>query len=82
MGNLQPDVNVVLIGGSSHAGKSTVSESLAATLGWEHLSTDRQAAHPGRPWRPVPEVFRQRIHVGRRCWTEWRSTTFACRSTS
>ena len=61
MGNLQPDVNVVLIGGSSHAGKSTVSESLAATLGWEHLSTDRLAAHPGRPWRPAPEKVLDRV---------------------
>ena len=61
MGNLQPDVNVVLIGGSSHAGKSTVSESLAAMLGWEHLSTDRLAAHPGRPWRPAPEKVLDRV---------------------
>ena len=30
-------------------------ESLAANLGWSHLSTDRLAAHPGRPWRLVPE---------------------------
>ena len=36
---LQPNLKVVLIGGSSHAGKSTVSESLSAMLGWSHLST-------------------------------------------
>ena len=47
-------MKVILIGGSSHAGKSTVAESLAAKLGWSHLSTDRLAAHPGRPWRRVP----------------------------
>ena len=51
----QPNLKVILIGGSSHVGKSTVSESLAETLGWSHLSTDRLAAHPGRPWRPAPE---------------------------
>ena len=49
-----PYVKVILIGGSSHAGKSTVSESLAAKLGWSYLSTDRLAAHPGRPWRRAP----------------------------
>ena len=54
MGNLLPNLSVILIGGSSHAGKSTVSESLADKLGWSHLSTDRLAAHPGRPWRRTP----------------------------
>lgn len=49
------DINVILIGGSSHVGKSTVSESLAAALGWDHVSTDRLARHPGRPWKPAPE---------------------------
>lgn len=53
-GNPRTDFRVILIGGSSHAGKSTVSESLAAKLGWSHLSTDRLAAHPGRPWRRTP----------------------------
>ena len=54
MGNLRTDLSVILIGGSSHAGKSTVSESLADTLGWTYLSTDKLAAHPGRPWRRTP----------------------------
>ena len=54
-GNQHPDLNVILIGGSSHVGKSTVSESLAAALGWAHVSTDRLARHPGRPWKPAPE---------------------------
>ena len=54
MGNLRTNLRVILIGGSSHAGKSTVSESLAATLGWTYLSTDKLAAHPGRPWRRTP----------------------------
>ena len=54
MGSPCTNLRVILIGGSSHAGKSTVSESLAAKLGWSHLSTDRLAAHPGRPWRRTP----------------------------
>ena len=54
MGNLRTNLKVILIGGSSHAGKSTLSETLAATLGWTSLSTDRLAAHPGRPWRRTP----------------------------
>ena len=54
MSDLRTDLRVILIGGSSHAGKSTVSESLAAKLGWSYLSTDRLAAHPGRPWRRTP----------------------------
>ncbi|MEM6401924.1 MAG: 2-phosphoglycerate kinase [Cyanobacteria bacterium P01_D01_bin.116] len=41
---------VILIGGSSHAGKSTLAQYLAAKLGWNYLSTDKLARHPGRPW--------------------------------
>ena len=55
LSNLHPNPNVILIGGSSHAGKSAVSESLAARLGWDHVSTDSLARHPGRPWKPAPE---------------------------
>ncbi|HEX5377664.1 MAG TPA: hypothetical protein VFW47_03785 [Phenylobacterium sp.] len=45
---------VILVGGSSNAGKSTVAACLAARLGWAHVSTDSLARHPGRPWRPNP----------------------------
>ena len=41
---------VILIGGSSHVGKSTLSKALAAKLGWSYLATDSLARHPGRPW--------------------------------
>jgi 2-phosphoglycerate kinase len=41
---------VILISGSSHVGKSTLGRSLAAKLGWNYLSTDTLARHPGRPW--------------------------------
>jgi 2-phosphoglycerate kinase len=41
---------VALIGGTSHVGKSTTAQALAARVGWSCLSTDRLARHPGRPW--------------------------------
>ncbi|MFH9266170.1 hypothetical protein ACH4KN_18205 [Streptomyces sp. NPDC017546] len=51
------DVRVVLIGGTSNTGKSTVAEAVAERLGFEHRSTDGLARHPGRPWRtPEHEV--------------------------
>ncbi len=55
MRNVHPNTRVILIGGSSHSGKSALSESIAATLGWNRISTDTLARHPGRPWRPEPE---------------------------
>jgi 2-phosphoglycerate kinase len=51
-------VRIVLIGGTSHVGKSTVARALAASLGWRHLSTDGLARHPGRPWNTVPDHVR------------------------
>jgi 2-phosphoglycerate kinase len=42
---------IILIGGSSHVGKSTLAEFIAAKLGWPCISTDRLARHPGRPWK-------------------------------
>lgn len=48
---LAPSLRVILIGGTSHVGKSTVAALLAAALGWECRSTDKLARHPGRPWR-------------------------------
>jgi shikimate kinase len=46
-------VNVILLGGSSHAGKSTLARALADAMGGEVLSTDTLARHPGRPWGEV-----------------------------
>jgi 2-phosphoglycerate kinase len=40
----------MLIGGTSHVGKSVLGRRLAGELGWDHLTTDRLARHPGRPW--------------------------------
>ncbi|MFF8988297.1 hypothetical protein ACF08E_33590 [Streptomyces globisporus] len=45
---------MVLIGGTSNVGKSTVAQVVAGKLGFECLSTDGLARHPGRPWR-TPE---------------------------
>ena len=44
-----------LIGGPSHAGKSTLAEAVANHLGCRCISTDSLAKHPGRPWRDPPE---------------------------
>ena len=41
---------VALIGGTSHVGKSTTAQALAARLRWACASTDRMGRHPGRPW--------------------------------
>ncbi|MFF2656551.1 hypothetical protein ACFVUH_04220 [Kitasatospora sp. NPDC058032] len=46
-------LRVVLIGGTSNTGKSTVARLVAERLGFEYRSTDTLARHPGRPW-PVP----------------------------
>jgi 2-phosphoglycerate kinase len=49
---------VILIGGSSHLGKSTLARRLAERMAWHSCSTDKLARHPGRPWGsgslPVP----------------------------
>ena len=50
MNQLSNETKVILIGGSSHAGKSTLAQYAAAKLGWNYLSTDKLARHPGKPW--------------------------------
>ena len=50
-------MRVVLIGGTSNVGKSTVGRAVAERLGFAYRSTDLLARHPGRPWRtPEREV--------------------------
>ncbi|MFE0330578.1 hypothetical protein ACWEWI_09035 [Streptomyces sp. NPDC003753] len=50
-------MRVLLIGGTSNVGKSTVARELADGLGFAYRSTDGLARHPGRPWRtPEREV--------------------------
>ncbi|MFK0273314.1 AAA family ATPase [Ensifer sp. NPDC090286] len=47
----------ILIGGTSHVGKSTLAGTLARSLGRELISTDALGRHPGRPWPSLrPEV--------------------------
>ncbi len=50
---------IILIGGPSHVGKSTLAHAMAAQLRWKCISTDSLARHPGRPWkteaRDVPQ---------------------------
>lgn len=47
---------VILIGGTSNIGKSTVAQAIAARLGRGNISTDRMARHPGRPWVAAPDI--------------------------
>ncbi|HTA11695.1 MAG TPA: hypothetical protein VK836_24460 [Streptosporangiaceae bacterium] len=46
----EPDLSVVVIGGTSNVGKSTLAQALARRLGWSCVSTDSLGRHPGRPW--------------------------------
>ena len=50
-------MTIILIGGTSHTGKSTLAARLGERLGLDVISTDTLGRHPGRPW-PVarPEV--------------------------
>jgi len=47
---------VLLIGGTSHTGKSTVAKRIAEMRGAICVSTDSLARHPGRPWPAAREV--------------------------
>ena len=47
--------HVILIGGPSNVGKSTLAQSLSSKLGWRCVSTDSLARYPGRPWGHVPQ---------------------------
>lgn len=60
MNKLINETQVILIGGSSDAGKSTLCRALAAKLGWSYRSTDKLAQHPRCPWvgangKAIPE---------------------------
>jgi 2-phosphoglycerate kinase len=56
---LDDRVRVILVGGTSHVGKSTVAARMAEKLGWGVMSTDRMARYPGRPWTTRPEFKRE-----------------------
>ena len=44
---------ILLIGGTSHVGKSTLGKAWAIKLDWDYISTDSLGKHPGRPWITV-----------------------------
>ena len=51
---VKENMGVILMGGSSHTGKSTVARAMGKRLSCSFLSTDSLARHPGRPWKPNP----------------------------
>ncbi len=55
------DLKIVLIGGASHVGKSTLCDALGSRPGWSKQSTDKLGRHPGRPWRPSGEKVRPHV---------------------
>ena len=71
MSNLHPNLKVILIGGSSQAGKSTLSESLAATFG--HVS-------PPTAWHVTPAC--PGGQHPRKCQSTSPNTTSAYQSTT
>lgn len=56
----------LLIGGTSHCGKSTLARQVGDVLGLPVQSTDGLARHPGRPWlgipAPVAEFYQSLSH--------------------
>lgn len=54
---MQSKIKVILIGGSSHSGKSTLAKVLSKKLGAKCISTDSLARHPGRPWKEHPNLI-------------------------
>ena len=55
------DDRILLIGGASHVGKSTLAHSLASHLDCNYYSTDKLARHPGRPWQSEPKDIPQHV---------------------
>lgn len=47
---------VLLIGGATHLGKSSITQLLAKQLSAKQISTDKLGRHPGRPWQKRPFV--------------------------
>lgn len=61
MNELSQKTRVILIGGSSHVGKSTLGKFLAAKLSWNYLATDSLARHPGRPWASINGTVKDHV---------------------
>jgi 2-phosphoglycerate kinase len=47
-------VKGLLIGGTTHCGKSTLARRISEALNWRSLATDQLGRHPGRPWLDIP----------------------------
>lgn len=61
---LDPNLRVILIGGTSHVGKSTLAPLIAVRVGGIARSTDKMARHPGRPWGQIPpQVIQHYLHL-------------------
>ncbi|HTJ58085.1 MAG TPA: hypothetical protein VL418_11030 [Devosiaceae bacterium] len=54
-------LRVILVGGTSNIGKSTVALHLAGRLGWECVSTDKLGRYPGRPWARPPDAVKPHV---------------------
>ena len=52
-------MEALLIGGTSHCGKSTLAKNVSEALGWRSVSTDALGRHPGRPWLNIPQPVRE-----------------------
>ena len=61
MNELTEKTRVILIGGSSHAGKTALGKFLAAKLNWSYIATDNLARHPGRPWASTNGTIKDRV---------------------
>lgn len=53
------NLDVILIGGASHVGKTRIAAQLAQRLGWRCVSTDDLGRHPGRPWESPTEAVQE-----------------------
>ena len=58
---MDDETRVILIGGTSNVGKSTLGHALAERLGWKCMSTDQLARHPGRPWKTEARDIPQHV---------------------
>lgn len=69
----------ILIGGTSHCGKSTLAKALSTLLGAVCISTDSLARHPGRPWKERPELIPDhvRTHYAQRPVSELMASVLA-----
>lgn len=46
---------IIVLGGTSHGGKTTVAKKVSSEFNLGLISTDTLAKHPGRPWRSKPD---------------------------